>query len=135
MEVVKIKIPTGLDVAGSAKHICECAYPTCIKEKFSVFEVYLHECVFRFCVDAKSNIVNFTVMYENGETVEGRTMRRIKGGLVVDLLGIDAFLPGSQIDIKQIRDFDEHVGCSYPFKIIKVNKMRKNIVVSRRAVL
>lgn len=73
--------------------------------------------------------------YEKGETVEGKTVRRIKGGLVVNLLGIDAFLPGSQIDIKQIKDYDAYVNQNYEFKIIKVNKMRKNIVVSRRVVL
>jgi small subunit ribosomal protein S1 len=74
-------------------------------------------------------------IYEKGAAVEGHTVRRIKGGLVVNVLGIEAFLPGSQIDIKQIRDFDEHVGKDYKFKIIKVNKLRKNIVVSRRTVL
>ena len=62
-------------------------------------------------------------------------MRRIKGGIVVDLLGVEAFLPGSQIDIRQVKNFDQYLGNSYDFKIIKLNKARRNIVVSRRAVL
>ena len=74
-------------------------------------------------------------IYEKGKIIEGKTVRRIKGGLVVNILGVEAFLPGSQIDIKQIKDYDAYVGHNYKFKIIKVNKLRKNIVVSRRAVL
>ena len=62
-------------------------------------------------------------------------MRRIKGGIVVDLFGVDAFLPGSQIDIRQVKNFDQFLGQEFPFKIIKLNKARRNIVVSRRAVL
>jgi len=62
-------------------------------------------------------------------------MRRIKGGIVVDLLGVEAFLPGSQIDIRQVKNFDQYLGNEYEFKIIKLNKARRNIVVSRRSVL
>lgn len=72
---------------------------------------------------------------EKGGTIEGKCMRRIKGGIVVDLMGVDAFLPGSQIDVKPIRDFDALIGQTYTFKVVKVNKLRKNIVVSRRAIL
>ena len=73
--------------------------------------------------------------YEKGEVVEGTLIRRIKGGIVVDLFGVEAFLPGSQIDIKRVRNFDQFIGQVFPLKIIKVNKARRNIVVSRRAVL
>lgn len=73
--------------------------------------------------------------YESGEVIEGRCVRRIKGGIVVDLMGIDAFLPGSQIDVKPIRDFDAFIGQTLEFKIVKVNHLRKNIVVSRRVLI
>ena len=73
--------------------------------------------------------------HEGGTTVRGRLMRRIKGGIVVDLLGVEAFLPGSQIDIRQVKNFDQYLGNEYEFKIIKLNKARRNIVVSRRSVL
>ena len=73
--------------------------------------------------------------HDTGNTVQGRLMRRIKGGIVVDLFGVDAFLPGSQIDIRQVKNFDQFIGQEFPFKIIKLNKARRNIVVSRRAVL
>ena len=74
-------------------------------------------------------------IYDNNQETEGRMVRRIKGGIVVNLLGVDAFLPGSQIDIRQVRDFDQYIGESTNLKIIKLNKARRNIVVSRRAVL
>ena len=74
-------------------------------------------------------------VYNEGGTIEGICTRRIKGGIVVDLMGVDAFLPGSQIDVKPIRDFDSLIGKTYTFRIVKVNKLRKNIVVSRRALL
>ncbi|MBD3345387.1 MAG: 30S ribosomal protein S1 [Chitinivibrionales bacterium] len=73
--------------------------------------------------------------YENQDTVEGRVLRRIKGGVVVDLFGVDAFLPGSQIDLRQIPDMDALIGNTYKFRVIKVNKVRRNIVVSRRVIL
>ena len=73
--------------------------------------------------------------HDGGSTVNGRLTRRIKGGIVVDLLGVEAFLPGSQIDIRQVKNFDQFLGQSFEFKIIKLNKARRNIVVSRRAVL
>ena len=73
--------------------------------------------------------------HDDGSTVRGRLMRRIKGGIVVDLLGVEAFLPGSQIDIRQVKNFDQYLGNEYEFKIIKLNKARRNIVVSRRSVL
>jgi small subunit ribosomal protein S1 len=73
--------------------------------------------------------------YENQETVEGKILRRIKGGVVVDLFGVDAFLPGSQIDLRQIPDMDSLLGKTFKFRVIKVNKARRNIVVSRRVIL
>ena len=74
-------------------------------------------------------------IYDSNREVNGRLVRRIKGGIVVDLLGVDAFLPGSQIDIRQVKNFDQYIGESYSLKIIKLNKARRNIVVSRRVVL
>ncbi len=73
--------------------------------------------------------------FEEDRTIEGRIVRRIKGGMVVDLMGVDAFLPGSQIDVRPIRDFDALVGQTFEFKIVNVNQMRKNIVVSRRVLI
>ncbi len=73
--------------------------------------------------------------HDSGNTVQGKLVRRIKGGIVVDLFGVEAFLPGSQIDIRQVKNFDQFLGKEFEFKIIKLNKARRNIVVSRRAVL
>ena len=73
--------------------------------------------------------------HESGETVVGKVVRRIKGGMVIDLFGVDAFLPGSQIALRQVPDFDALLGQSLELKIIKINKSRRNIVVSRRVVL
>lgn len=74
-------------------------------------------------------------IHDNDEIIQGRIVRRIKGGFVVDLDGVDAFLPGSQVDVKPIRDFDAFVGEVLDLKIVKVNAARKNIVVSRRAII
>ena len=71
----------------------------------------------------------------NDEVIEGTCIRRIKGGIVVDLMGVDAFLPGSQIDVKPVRDFDALIGRTMEFKIVKVNEHRKNIVVSHRVLI
>jgi small subunit ribosomal protein S1 len=73
--------------------------------------------------------------HEKGELVSGKLVRRIKGGIVVDIQGVDAFLPGSQISLRQVPNFDELLGRTMELKIIKVNRPRRNIVVSRRAVL
>jgi small subunit ribosomal protein S1 len=73
--------------------------------------------------------------HEDQEVVEGRVQRRIKGGVVVDLFGVDAFLPGSQIDLRQVPDMDAIIGETFEFRVIKVNKARRNIVVSRRVIL
>ena len=73
--------------------------------------------------------------FENNEIFRGTLTKRIKGGVVVDLFGIDAFLPGSQIDLRQIPDINALIGQDFDLKVIKVNKARRNIVVSRRVVL
>ncbi|RPH99314.1 MAG: 30S ribosomal protein S1, partial [Calditrichaeota bacterium] len=73
--------------------------------------------------------------YERGDVLKGQCMRRIKGGIVVDLGGVDAFLPGSQIDVRPIRDFDALIGSKMDFRIVKVNHLRKNIVVSHRVLV
>ena len=73
--------------------------------------------------------------YENDEPVQGMLQKKIKGGVVVDLMGVDAFLPGSQIALRRVPNIDELLGKSYDFRIIKLNKRRRNIVVSRRVIL
>lgn len=73
--------------------------------------------------------------HDHGDILKGKCIRRIKGGIVVDLGGVDAFLPGSQIDVKPIRDFDAFIGQSLDFKVVKVNNLRKNIVVSHRVLV
>ncbi|NOZ08951.1 MAG: S1 RNA-binding domain-containing protein [FCB group bacterium] len=73
--------------------------------------------------------------YETGKTVFGKIVRRIKGGMVVDIDSVLAFLPGSQIDVRPVTDFDDHVGKEYEFKIVKFNELRKNVVLSRKILL
>jgi len=73
-------------------------------------------------------------IYEKNDTIKGTIISRIKGGLSVDV-GLQAFLPGSQVDLRPIRDMDSLVGTENEFKIVKYNKRRGNIVLSRRALL
>jgi small subunit ribosomal protein S1 len=73
--------------------------------------------------------------YEGSEMVEGTITGRVKGGLSVNLTGVKAFLPGSQVDLRPVRNLDRMIGESHKFKIIKFNKRRGNIVLSRRALL
>jgi len=73
--------------------------------------------------------------YDHGEIVQGRLARKIKGGVIVDLFGVDAFLPGSQIALRRVPDIDALIGQTMEFKIIKLNKRRRNIVISRRMIL
>ena len=75
------------------------------------------------------------VAYESDMPVEGTLVKKIKGGVVVDLMGVDAFLPGSQIALRRVPNIDELHGHKYEFQIIKLNKRRRNIVVSRRVIL
>ena len=72
---------------------------------------------------------------ETGEIVTGYIKSRTKGGLVVDVSGLDAFLPGSQIDVKPIRDYDQYVGQTMEFKVVKINEMFKNVVISHKALI
>lgn len=73
--------------------------------------------------------------YETGEILQGKIVKRIKGGMVVDLMGMEAFLPGSQIDIRPIRDFDAFVGETMDFKVVKVNIPTENVVVSHKVLV
>ncbi len=73
--------------------------------------------------------------YDKGEVLQGKCVRRIKGGIVVDLYGIDAFLPGSQIDIRPVRDFDQYIGQTMDFKLVKVNHPFENVVVSHKVLI
>ena len=73
--------------------------------------------------------------YETGEILQGKIIKRIKGGMVVDLMGMEAFLPGSQIDIRPIRDFDAFVGQTMDFKVVKVNIPTENVVVSHKVLV
>ncbi len=72
---------------------------------------------------------------EDEITVTGHVKSRTKGGLVVDIFGIDTFLPGSQIDIKPIRDYDVYVGKDMEFKVVKINEQFKNVVISHKALI
>ncbi len=74
------------------------------------------------------------VSHSEEKEVQGKVISRIKGGMMVDI-GVKAFLPGSQIDLTPVRDLDGLVGKTYPFKIIKINHRRGNVVISRRALL
>ncbi len=73
--------------------------------------------------------------YENEERVEGAIFGRVKGGFTVDLNGAVAFLPGSQVDIRPVRDIEPLIGVKQPFQILKMDRKRGNIVVSRRAIM
>ncbi len=73
--------------------------------------------------------------HESGTPVKGTLTRKIKGGVTVDLMGVDAFLPGSQIALRRVPNIEDLLGETYEFKIIKLNKRRRNIVVSRRVLL
>ena len=73
-------------------------------------------------------------IYEEDGTIRGQIVSRLKGGMAVDI-GLQAFLPGSQIDLKPIKNFDSLIGTRHDFKILKYNKRRSNIVLSRRAIL
>ena len=72
---------------------------------------------------------------ENEEIVKGYIKCRTKGGMIVDVFGIEAFLPGSQIDVKPIRDYDVFVGKTMEFKVVKINQEFKNVVVSHKALI
>ena len=73
--------------------------------------------------------------HDNEEVVTGFVKCRTKGGMIVDVFGIEAFLPGSQIDVKPIRDYDQYVGKNMEFKVVKINHEFKNVVVSHKALI
>ena len=73
--------------------------------------------------------------YESGEIVNGYVKSRTKGGLIVEVFGLEAFLPGSQIDVKPIRDYDVFVDSVMEFKVVKINQEFKNVVVSHKALI
>ena len=72
---------------------------------------------------------------DNDTVIEGTVKRRTKGGLIVDIYGVEAFLPGSQIDVKPIRDFDVYVGKKMEVKVIKINNANDNVVVSHKVLI
>ena len=72
---------------------------------------------------------------ENKEIIKGYIKCRTKGGMIVDIFGIEAFLPGSQIDVKPIRDYDVFVGKTMEFQVVKINQEYKNVVVSHKALI
>lgn len=78
---------------------------------------------------------NIESAFKNQTIIEGFIKRRIKGGMVVDIFGIDAFLPGSQIDVRPVRDFDAYVGKTMEFMVVKLNMSSENVVVSHRAIV
>ncbi|MBT4065385.1 MAG: S1 RNA-binding domain-containing protein, partial [Candidatus Marinimicrobia bacterium] len=73
--------------------------------------------------------------HETGEIISGRIIRRIKGGMIVDLNGVQAFLPGSQIDVRPVKDFDKYINSDIDLRVVKFNEFRKNVVVSHKAIL
>jgi small subunit ribosomal protein S1 len=73
--------------------------------------------------------------HENQTVLQGTVLRRVKGGLIVNLLGLESFLPGSQVDVKPVRDFDAYVGKTLDFRVVKINEAAENVVVSHKALL
>jgi len=78
---------------------------------------------------------NIVDSYENGTIIQGTVVSKTKGGLIVDASGLETFLPGSQIDIKPIIDYDSYVGKTMEFKVVKINEAIKNAVVSHKALI
>ena len=74
-------------------------------------------------------------IFDTQEVITGKIIKRIKGGMVVDLDGVQAFLPGSQIDVRPVKDFDKYIDTDMKLKVVKFNEFRKNIVVSHKAIL
>ena len=78
---------------------------------------------------------NLRLAQQRRETVTGRVVERVKGGLKVEVDGILAFLPGSQIEITLVQDFESYVGDEIQIRVIKINRKRRNVIMSRKAVL
>jgi len=79
--------------------------------------------------------IHVNEVLRSGEIITGYVKCRTKGGLIVDVFGIEAFLPGSQIDVKPIRDYDVYVGKNMEFKVVKINEEFRNVVVSHKALI
>jgi len=78
---------------------------------------------------------NVNIAFKEETTIQGFVKCRTKGGMIVDIFGIESFLPGSQIDVKPIRDYDAYVGKTMEFKVVKINHEFKNVVVSHKALI
>jgi small subunit ribosomal protein S1 len=78
---------------------------------------------------------NVVATCTEGAVVDGIVRARVKGGMIVDVSGVDAFLPGSQVDVTPVRDMEQLIGNTYQFRVVKINPDRRNIVVSRRELL
>jgi small subunit ribosomal protein S1 len=85
--------------------------------------------------DFYSNYLKMKETFQNNETITGKLIRRVKGGMIADIMGVEAFLPGSQIALKNIPNLDQFINKEVTLKIIKLDEDRKNIIVSRRKVL
>jgi len=81
------------------------------------------------------NWANILQSCEEGNIVSGKVQGKVKGGLIVKILGVQAFLPSSQIDVMAPKNLDQYIGQTYDFKVLKINKERKNIVISRRELI
>jgi small subunit ribosomal protein S1 len=84
--------------------------------------------------EMKKNWEKIVAACNEGSTIQGKCTKKVKGGLMVDI-GVEAFLPGSQIDLTPPKDLDQYVGNTYEFKVLKINQERKNIVLSRRELI
>ncbi|UCE79673.1 MAG: 30S ribosomal protein S1 [Nitrospiraceae bacterium] len=109
-------------------------------QEIEVFLVHINdsEGVVRLSKERAGKIKIWEILVKaasDGTCVEGRITEKIKGGLNVDVCGIKAFLPGSQIDTKSIKDLDGLIGREMSFKVLKINNKRSNVIVSRRAVI
>ncbi|MBM4128842.1 MAG: S1 RNA-binding domain-containing protein, partial [Nitrospira sp.] len=106
-------------------------------------EVYIEEIrdsegLVKFSKDKASKIKTWELLQkalQNGTSIEGRIVGKVKGGLTVNISGVSAFLPGSQVDIKTPKDMDSLIGQRVLFKVLKLNDRLSNVIVSRRAVL
>ncbi|MEO0263244.1 MAG: 30S ribosomal protein S1 [candidate division WOR-3 bacterium] len=134
-----------IDIGAKSEGVCplsEFKNPEEIKKGSSVY-VYVEEVEgedgFIILSKHKAEFIlawdKIKAIYDENRTVNVKVIKKVKGGLVVDVFGVDAFLPGSQIDLKLVKNFSQWVGKEVPVKIIKINKLRKNIVVSRKAAI
>ena len=111
-----------------------------VGEEIKVFIVSVEDASGRLKLSKKkadffSNLERFKKMMENKESVSGILRRRVKGGMIVDIEDIEAFLPGSQISTKPIPNLDQFIGKESEFKILKIDEERRNIIVSRKRVM